>query len=291
MKQIFTFLLIASLLFSCNKAKILNVKIIDLPENGEEIISGGNSYGFEVFKEINDAETDENKNIMYSPLSLNTIFYMLYNGASGTTADEIKEAYKLQGIDILNINQTNKTITKEFAKIDRNINFNIANSIWAELDLTLNSDFSSVVKDNYEAEIENLSFSDPNSVEIINNWVKKKTEGKIPKLFDALKGNLIFVNALYFYGEWHSKFDENLTQNRDFYLADSSKTQVPTMEMTDFVDFATNEKYIIVELPYSQGNFVMDLILPQNDNTTDSILDILPTLNSMTKELTIAQIT
>ncbi|MEA3451629.1 MAG: serpin family protein, partial [Bacteroidota bacterium] len=111
------------------------------------------------------------------------------------------------------------------------------------------------------------------------------------KIVDVLDMDLLIVNTLYFKGQWHTKFEKDLTTDRDFYLSDSSKIQVPTMELEDTIRFATAEKYIIVELPYSQGNFVMDLILPQNDNTTDSILDILPTLNSMTKELTIAQIT
>jgi len=233
MKKILLLTLVISLLLSCNKTKQINVKNIELPANGKEIVEGGNNYGFEVFKEIVETETDENRNIMYSPLSLNSLLYLLDNGAAGATLDEINEVLGIQGIDILNINETYKTIITNLPKVDRDVELSIANSIWANNSINLLSDFSSIVENNYEAEIQNLD---------------------------------------------------------KFYLADESSILVPTMELEDTIRFTTAEKCIIVELPYSQGNFVIDLILPQDDNNTDSIINILPELAKMFNELTSAEI-
>lgn len=290
MKQIFTFLLITILLFSCNKTKLLNVKTIDLPSQGKDIVEGANNYGFEVFKKIVDSESDQTKNIMYSPLSLNSVFSMLYNGAKGTTSNEMQTALGLDNVELLNLNETYKVINNEFPKVNKDIDLNIANSIWGDNSQSFNSDFSTKMQDYFKAEIQNLDFSDANSLSTINDWVKNQTKGKIEKIVNQLDFNFILINALYFKGQWHYKFDKSLTQNKDFYLADSSKILAPMMQFKDTIRFATSEKYIIAELPYSEGNFVMDLILPQNDNTTDSIISILQNFSDMAKDLTLAEI-
>ncbi len=291
MKRILFFLLFSPFIFSCHKTSLLNVKNIDLPTNGREIIKGGNNYGFKIFKEIDSKETDRNKNIMYSPLSLNSILYMIINGAKDTTLDEIKTALDVQSFDASNINETYNTLLTNFPTVDKKVTVNIANSIWANNGYTIQSKFSTTVSDKYQAEIQNLDFSNPASVKIINDWVKDKTKGKISKIIDNLNMNLLVLNTIYFYGQWHTKFNKTLTIDRDFYLPDSTKILVPTMEMEDTIRFATGEKYIIVELPYSQGNYVMDLILPQYENTTDSILNLLDNFDSMVNDFTTAEIT
>lgn len=290
MKKNLFLILVIPIIFSCNKAKLLDVKNIDLPIQGKDIVEGANNYGFDVFKNIVDTESDQTKNIMFSPLSLNSVFSMLYNGAKGTTANEMQTALGLTKIELLNLNETYKVINVEFPKVNKDIELNIANSIWADNGLSFNSNFLTNMQDYYNAEIKNLDFSNANSLSTINDWVKTQTKGKIEKIVDDLDFEFILINALYFKGQWHYKFDKSLTQNKDFYLADSSKISVPMMQFEDTIRFATSEKYIIAELPYSDGNFVMDLILPQNDNTTDSIVNILPNFSEMIKDLTSAEI-
>jgi len=270
---------------------MLNVKKINLPANGTQIINGSNNLGFEIFKDIENAETDENTNIMYSPLSLNSVLLMAYNGATGSTADEIINILELNGINITDINNTYDTINSIFPIIDKEIILNIANSVWADNNYTIKSDFSSKVQKHYKAEVQNLDFSNSASLNTINNWIKDATNDKITKIVDNLDMNLLLANVLYFKGKWHFEFDKNKTQDKDFYLPDSTKITVPTMEMEDTIKFATAEKYYLVELPYAQGNFVMDLILPQNGNSTDSIINILPNFNQMIDDLTLAEIT
>ena len=49
------------------------------------------------------------------------------------------------------------------------------------------------------------------SVDRINNWINKTTNGKIPKLYEEpLDVNTLMVlgSSLYFRGSWQSKFDE-----------------------------------------------------------------------------------
>lgn len=291
MKKFIYILLILPIFFSCHKKNLLNVKPISLPQNGKEIIQGCNNYGFEVFKELDIRETDRMKNIMYSPLSLNMVLLMTYNGAQEFTANEIQNALSLNAINLIDINSTYDTINTVFPIIDKDILLKIANSIWANLGITIKSNFSSDIKKHYKAEVQNLDFSNTASLGIINDWVKEKSEGKINKIADNLNFDLILINVLYFKGQWHTQFDKDLTKNKDFYLADSTKIIVPTMELKDTIKFATSEKYILVELPYSQGNYVMDLILPQNDNTTDTILDVLPDFKKTLDDLTLAEMT
>ena len=56
----------------------------------------------------------------------------------------------------------------------------------------------------------------------INGWVEEKTEQKIVNLLKPGMINpltrMVLVNAIYFKGDWLSKFDKNTTQEAQFFL-------------------------------------------------------------------------
>ena len=60
-----------------------------------------------------------------------------------------------------------------------------------------------LIADKYLAPIEPLI-----SVKQVNDWCKNKTHGKIDKILNELDPNtlMILLNAVYFKGEWASKF-------------------------------------------------------------------------------------
>merc|ERR1712106_750372 len=92
---------------------------------------------------------------------------------------------------------------------------------------------------------------------MINNWVEKMTRDKIKHLIKADMLNsltrLVLVNAIYFKGDWASKFDAKKTADEDFHLDDGSTKKVPMMRQTKKFQFAILDELSasMLELPYT----------------------------------------
>ena len=102
----------------------------------------------------------------------------------------------------------------------------------------------------------------------INDWVSKETEGKIrdilpPGTVDSFT-RLVLTNAIYFNASWTWPFDERLTQERPFHLAEGGGVRTPMMAETsdDFYGYAKGKGYQAVDLPYSRGEMSMTILLP-----------------------------
>ena len=94
---------------------------------------------------------------------------------------------------------------------------------------------------------------------------------------------LVLVNAIYFKGDWASKFDAKKTTNevgsilnfqsyeyllQDFHLDDGTTKKVPMMRQTKKFQFAIlNElSASMLELPYTGDRLSLQLVLPRQGN-------------------------
>jgi serpin B len=98
-------------------------------------------------------------------------------------------------------------------------------------------------------------------------------------MVDKLEDNtvMLLINAIYFKGKWKSQFDKSKTMQMPFYKTGSSQVDVPMMKQeTEFGVYQGNG-FVLAEFPYGQGNFVMDVILPDDQgglsNTMASVND------------------
>lgn len=69
----------------------------------------------------------------------------------------------------------------------------------------------------YKSEVINLDFErkGKEAEDIINNWVKERTMGKIDGILNSVPDPttmVILLSALYFKGEWNQHFLEGMTQ-------------------------------------------------------------------------------
>ena len=70
--------------------------------------------------------------------------------------------------------------------LDDQVEFSIANSIWYRLGFEVLSEFTATNQEYFDALVSELDFSDPWSVEIINQWIEDKTNGKIKDMLVLL---------------------------------------------------------------------------------------------------------
>ncbi len=91
------------------------------------------------------------------------------------------------------------------------------------VDLQIKKEFVEKIENFYASNIKNVDFTKPDeAIDTINQFVKEKTNGIIPTLFeegtlDALS-KLVLVNAIYFKGEWKFPFDAEKTKPMNFTI-------------------------------------------------------------------------
>jgi serine protease inhibitor len=268
-KFIFSLLVLAvALLFFKCRDQLVSPNGFHTPPAGtaeKSIASSSGIFGLKLFKDINDSEGD--KNIFISPLSISMALGMTLNGANGTTYDSMKTALELNGLTQTEINEAYKNLINILTNADPKVIFNIANSIWYRNTMSFEQNFINTNKTYFNAEVNGLDFNNPVSVNIINNWVDQNTNGKIKKIIDIIPENAIMylINAIYFKGDWKYQFDKDYTKDDFFTAKDGSEVLCKMMEQENNYNYLSNDIFQAVELPYGDSSFSMIIFLPKQD--------------------------
>lgn len=275
---LFTILLTFS---SCKKEPVQTFpsdpQQIDLTPNQVSLISSENSFALDIFKNV-IANSDESDNIIISPLSISEALSMTLNGANGATRDSMLAALRMNGLTPEIINSSYKNLSASLLNVDKRVLISVANSVWTEKNFVVKKPFTDILTQSYDAESKSFDIKDPQAPGMVNNWIESKTNGLIKNMLDGLDPNtvMLLINAIYFKGKWNSQFDKENTVKESFYKPGGVTSQVPMMKQTSDYKIFNGEGFTIAELPYGQGNFVMDVILPTGNNR---IKDIIPLIN------------
>jgi serine protease inhibitor len=274
-------ILIPMLLISCSKTEETlpkNPVQINLTQDQAGVIESGNSFAFDIFRTIIN-NNGENENVILSPLSISSALSMAMNGAAGETRDSILNALRLEGITPEAINNSYKDLTESLLTVDKRVKITIANSVWTEDDFIVKQAFTDILKNYYNAESESFDIDDPETPTRVNKWIEDNTNGLIKNMIDKLESNtiMLLINAIYFKGKWKEQFDSANTVDLPFYRNDGTNVNVPTMKQENKFAIYQGSGFTMAEFPYGQGNFVMDIILPDSQ---DGISGILPTFNA-----------
>lgn len=276
-------LLIITILFfsvSCNKSSDENLPVdpvqINLTADQVSLISSGNQFAFDLFSKISEG-AGVSQNVIISPLSVSYALSMTLNGANGTTREAMLEALRLNGITPEKINNSYKDLTEALLSVDKRVLISIANSVWTENNFVVKKPFTDILTEYYNAEAKSFDITDPLVPKQINTWIELKTNGLIKNMVDQLNSNtvMLLINAIYFKGKWGSQFDKANTVQRTFYKTGGTTSEVPMMKQTADYKIYSGQSFVLAEFPYGQGNFVMDIILP---NEADGISALMPSL-------------
>jgi serpin B len=228
------------------------------------LIGASNQFGFDLLREARRSAPDENH--FLSPLSAVMALGMTLNGANGTTLDSMRLALRLSTASLDEVNAAFRSLLDLLGDLDHSSKFAIANSIWADAGFPFFADFLNTGKTSFDAEVRTLDLQAPASLGTINDWVKEKTGGKIPKILDQIDAAevMFLINAIYFKGAWRTAFDPAKTHAAPFHNADGSTAQVPTMVLApEQHGIATAPDHQVIELLYGNGAFALTIVLPQ----------------------------
>jgi len=235
---------------------------ITLNKKALEIIKADKNFGFEIFREV--YTLSEEDNIMISPLSVSYALGMTYNGADGTTLQAFNDVLHFGDLTTEEVNESYKDLMDQLLHLDDQVEFSIANSIWYRLGFQILAEFIKTNKDYFDADVKEIDFGDPQTVEVINQWIEDKTNDKIKDMLDFIPPDAVMylINAIYFNAQWKYEFEKEDTYEGDFNLADGTKDQVDYMRVTGNFVYTSNEDFTAVELPYGDSTFSMVVMLP-----------------------------
>ncbi|OGU59405.1 MAG: hypothetical protein A2V66_16195 [Ignavibacteria bacterium RBG_13_36_8] len=278
-KFIYFFPVVIMILFivSCNTNTVTDNNVNDNPNltvSEQKLVQSGNAFGLKIFREINN--TEGNKNIFISPLSISMALGMTYNGANGTTLDGMHTTLEYGDLTLDEINQAYKNVIDLLYSLDPEVVMQLANSLWASQYLTFIPEFIQRNQDYFYAKVENVDFGDPATTDIINNWVNNATNEKIQRIFDEPldpQTAMVLINAIYFKGTWTHRFDASLTHQDIFRIADGSQVSCIMMTTTDSLDYYENDLFQAVDLPYGNEDYNMTIFLPKTGKTVDDVIN------------------
>jgi serpin B len=222
-----------------------------------------NGFGFDLLGGL----TDGQENAVSSPLSASVLLAMVLAGAGGDTAEAMAAALHLDDPRDGRVGTLLDTLTGT-----DDVTLSTANALWADDQVPFEPDYLEFVRDTFRASVENADLGEPATGDVIDAWVDERTEGLIPEIAADLglpnpDAALILLNAVYFLGEWTTRFDPADTADQPFTLADGSRAQVPLMHLREQqLGYGERDGYRMLRLPYGEdGRYGMEILLPDDD--------------------------
>lgn len=227
----------------------------------KQMVQRSNDFGFTVFR-----ATAGDGNALESPLSLSLALSMTAGGAAAKTEQCMVSTLGFENYSAEEIGSFYKNVLERLSQADTSTRLEIADAIWADKKIPVKEDFTGYAADKFNADVRNADFGSHAAVDEINRWCAAHTNGKIGSILDKLTPDMamVLLNAVYFYGNWVHDF--NNTRPQQFTDIDGHRRNIDMMHTKGRLNYAETGKFRIVELPYGNGNYVMDVLLPQNES-------------------------
>lgn len=258
---------------------------IDLRSSESKMVKSDQQFAFEFFANVfNEEAADKDDNFMVSPLSLSMALAMTWNGADGETKQAMQKVLRLDGYSDEEVNEYYKKLREALLKTDPSTKLAIANSIWTNKNVVIDSDFIKVNQDYFNSVVKSVDFADSKTVNELNQWAAENTNNLIDHVIDETDpmALMYLMNAIYFKGVWTSEFDaKNTTKKPFFYMNGKSKNVDMMHQKTDF-NYTENQLLQMVELPYGNQAFSMLVLLPKEGKMLADIISDLQKGDSWT---------
>lgn len=226
------------------------------------LVKQTNEFGFGFYLQVSDA----GGNLFFSPVSMDAVFALVYEGARNDTAKNMEDVFGFDAGDVQRREQYKNSAEILNVK-DSRYSLDTANALWVSDMYELNPEYVGVVKKYYDGMVSTVDFVSEQGVNAINSWVKKSTNDKIgevlgPGSTDVLT-LLVITNAIYFKGEWQHPFEPGYTADSDFYVNEGKKATVKMMNVRiSPISHMQNDLVQMIELPYKGDRLSMLVLLP-----------------------------
>lgn len=227
----------------------------------DEFKAAASSFAAELFKD----NYSNGKTTLVSPLSVLTALALVQNGAQGNTLAQLEQA--LGGLDRDTLNAYMRAYCDFLTESDE---LKIANSVWTDSNAEAKRAFLQKAVDSYSAQLFSAPLSDPKTVESINSWVKKNTDGMIPKIIEKADryAVMMLVNAIAFDAKWETPYKRSDIEKLEFTSYSGSKKKTDFMCSTENI-YLKDGGAVGFMKPYKNGRFAFAALLPDENTGID----------------------
>ncbi len=227
---------------------------------------------------LKESLADGGKNTLISPASVYLALGMTANGADGDTLSAFEQVLGGSGLSLEEINVFCRALSDRLMDVAGGTTLDIANSIWYDEGFQADGAFLQKNADYFNADAFRSDFSNPETVDQINEWVYEKTNGLIPDIISKLDEQdvMALINALYLNTAWQTEFNPDDNIKADFTKSDGS-----TEECTFMSNNVRNEQVLSwqgaqgVLLPYDDGKLSYLAVLPPEGTTAEAFASLL----------------
>lgn len=227
----------------------------------DEFKAAASSFAAELFKD----NYSKGKTTLVSPLSVLTALALVQNGAQGDTLAQLEQA--LGGLDRDTLNAYMRAYCDFLTESEE---LKIANSVWTDSSAEAKRAFLQKAVDSYSAQIFSAPLSSKKTVSSINSWVKKNTDGMIPKIIENADRDavMMLINAVAFEAKWETPYTNDDIEKLEFnsYSGKSKKTEF--MCSTESV-YLSDGGTVGFMKPYKNGRFAFAALLPDKNTGID----------------------
>lgn len=223
---------------------------------------------------------EDGKNVFFSPISIMTAFAIAYEGANGSTADEIQKVFKFASDEQERKKQfqsfLNEFDNSDVMGSDSEYTLNMANALWVANHFETKKEYIDTAKTYYDSRVDEVDFVTDSGANTINDWVKSQTQNKIEELIkpedtDEMTA-LIITNTIYFKGDWVRQFNPSFTQQANFYINEKETVRVEMMDLDKpMLNYAENDLMQMIQLPYKGDKVSMLVLLPKEIDGLDAL--------------------
>ena len=236
-----------------------------------------NSFSYKMYKKLRDMG-EPHTNIFFGPSGIYTALLMMYMGARGSTADELRKLLELPEHDT---DEFHKQYAQMWGKLlvenngTNGSTLRVANRIWVKKNLSIHESYVAKIAEYYDAGVDSDVdfFNNTNgSREMINKWIEDQTNGKIRNMIKETvlspATNFLLTSAMYFLGEWKDVFEKQDTKMTPFYASDGEELEVEMMYKKSLMGYEENLEYNcqVCVIPYKNSKLRMVIVCPKATN-------------------------
>ena len=205
------------------------------------------------------AQAQPQRNVFLSPFSVVAALMLVLEGSAGATRQALASTLRVADLPAEQLTAAVARQLAAFTKLGaEQPTLHVANGLWVDRRFALDPTYAARVREHYQAEATALDFAAPDTVAAINAWISQHTQGRIAEVLPAgslsPEAPLVLANAVYFRGDWASKFEASATKPGLFALANGRQVQVPLMHLRSRqLGYLRGPGYQLVLLPY-QGH-------------------------------------
>ncbi|XP_030647355.1 hibernation-specific plasma protein HP-55 isoform X2 [Chanos chanos] len=235
--------------------------------NSQLLYEGNRDFAFRLYKHM---ETPRSKNLLFSPLSISVALAALSLGAEGETNQQI-----FSGLGFNNSNIAKEQVHQAFQSLLEDlrsktaVELNTGTALFLKETFKPHLEFLENLKRFYNSDSLTTDFTKTaEATEMINNYVKEKTNGKINKMVDSLSPDTIMflLSYIYFKGKWMIPFNPRHTTQDKFQVDPNTSVSVQMMykkgQFNVYHDRTLSTH--VLQLRFTNGVSMM-LALPENN--------------------------